>query len=86
MTARALIANASFGPDEVKILTQAFDEAWGQIAPAVDFEPETIEAARFNLATAVLELAALSHGSPLDANKLRDQAVERMHSNLTTLQ
>jgi hypothetical protein len=31
MRARALIANAAFGPNEIKILTQAFDEAWDQI-------------------------------------------------------
>lgn len=32
MTARALIDGASFGPDTVKAMGQAFDDAWAEIA------------------------------------------------------
>jgi hypothetical protein len=33
MEARRLIGNASYGPDTLKVLFQAFDEAWTTLAP-----------------------------------------------------
>ena len=57
MKARQLINGASFGPDKLKAVTQAFEEAWGLIAGNYG-GPLAIEAARLKLANAVLEVAA----------------------------
>ena len=32
MKARSIIGNASFGPDTLKVLYQAFDDAWASVA------------------------------------------------------
>jgi hypothetical protein len=79
--AQALIAGAWFGPDQIKVLTQAFDEAWSQIAPDVDERPDAIEAARYRLATLILGMA--HSGGQLDGDRLRDTAVALMHANVT---
>jgi hypothetical protein len=79
----ALIANASYGPDQIKVLTQAFDEAWGQIVPNVGDRPEAREAGRYRLATLILRLA--HNGGQLDVDKLRDTAVDLMRANVTKL-
>jgi hypothetical protein len=50
-------------------------------APSVGDRSEAIEAARFKLATIVLELAAQSNGTQLDADKLRDRAIDLMYSD-----
>jgi hypothetical protein len=81
--ARALIANASYGPNDLKILGKAFDDAWAQIAPNVSSRADAIDAARYRLATMILGLA--NNASPLDAQRLTDAAVQMMHANLTKL-
>ena len=56
MKARALIEGASFGPETVKAMCPAFDEAWVRLAPiASDFLGEA-EAARMRLAEAILSV------------------------------
>ena len=45
MNARHLIEGASFGPDALKALGQAFDEAWKEIAANFGNEPAEIESA-----------------------------------------
>lgn len=57
MKARQLIGNASYGPDALKVLYQAFDEAWAALAPAYGNDPQAIDAARTQLAMAILALA-----------------------------
>jgi hypothetical protein len=49
MKARSLIDGASFGPDALKALGQAFDEGWTQIADNFGSEPAVVESARLNL-------------------------------------
>jgi len=56
MKARALIDGASFGPETVEAMRQAFDEAWGRIAPVVSDVLGEGEAARKRLAEAVLRV------------------------------
>jgi hypothetical protein len=80
--ARTLIGHASFGPDQIKILTKAFDEAWGVIAPNVSARADAIEVARYRLASTIIGLA--KHDGLLDAVQLRDRAVE-LHADLTGL-
>jgi len=39
MQARKLIDGASFGPDALKAIGQAFDEAWAEVAPHFSGDP-----------------------------------------------
>ena len=52
MKARELIDGASFGPEALKTIGQAFDEAWQTFAG--NFAADTAEAARLRLANAIL--------------------------------
>jgi hypothetical protein len=77
MKARQLITNGSYSPDQLKALGKAFDDAWGQIAPAVSKRPRAIEAARLKLADVILGLA---RNGNFDAQWLADTAVQVMRS------
>jgi hypothetical protein len=57
MIARSMITGAAFGPDAMKVVGQAFDEAWDQIAGSFGGDPTSIERARIRLAEALLSLA-----------------------------
>ena len=57
MNARTLIDGASFEPDVLKAIGQAFDVAWQDIAANFGGDPQDIEAARMQLANAVLSIA-----------------------------
>ena len=57
MKARALIDNASFGPDALKAMGQAFDEAWAEIAGNFGDDPDRAAVARLKLAGALLSIA-----------------------------
>jgi hypothetical protein len=57
MKARALISAASYGPDTLKIIFQAFDAAWTEIAHHFEGHPAQVDAARERLAHAVLAVA-----------------------------
>jgi len=64
MKARELITNSSFGPDQVKAMGEALDDAWAQLAPSVDNRPDAIEAARFALADIILSLGVQGSFNP----------------------
>jgi hypothetical protein len=72
MEARKLIAGASFGPDALKVLFQAYDEAWDILAPRQCNETSAIEGARLRLATIML---GLMREDLRDAAWLRDVSV-----------
>ena len=55
MKARVLLAGGSFDHATLKVVWDAFDMAWGQIAPAVGSNPESVNAARIKLANRMLE-------------------------------
>ena len=57
MEARRLIDSASFGPDTLKAIGQAFDEAWADIEGNFGCD-QSREAARLKLATAILSVAS----------------------------
>jgi hypothetical protein len=57
MRARELIDGASFGPDALKVIGQAFDKAWAQIKGNFGDDPSDIEKARIRLAAAMLSVA-----------------------------
>ena len=57
MKARQLIRSVTFGPDALKAIGQAFDDAWMEIAPNVSVRAKAVDAARLTLANIVLSLA-----------------------------
>jgi hypothetical protein len=59
MKANELIRSrsASFGPEALKVIGQAFDEAWAQISPNFGHDTHDIERARLRLAYAMLSVA-----------------------------
>jgi hypothetical protein len=71
MRARSLIDGAAFGPEAVKAVGQAFDEAWAEIAGK--FASDRIEGARLSLANAVLSVAT---DMSRDAQLLKKAALE----------
>ena len=82
MEARALIESASYRPEVLKAMGQAFDEAWVQIAG--NFGDDTIDAekARLRLARALLSIA---HKESCDVAVLKRAALERMALDYRTL-
>ena len=57
MKAHALIDGAAFGPETLKVVCQAFDDAWRDIEGNFGNDPRDIEMARVKLANAVLSMA-----------------------------
>jgi hypothetical protein len=58
MRARQLIDGAAFGPEAMKAIGQAFDEAWIEIAGNFGNVPVDLDNARYRLATALLSVAS----------------------------
>ena len=77
MRARQLIDSASYGPDQVRILAKAFDDAWTQIKDELSDDADGIEAARLKLAKVVLCLARSGLGN---ATQLTQAAVQTMYA------
>lgn len=57
MSARHLIEKSTYGPEALKVLGQAFDEAWSTIAHHFGANEVQQEAARQRLAHAILAVA-----------------------------
>ena len=64
MKARALVDGASYGPEALKVLGQAFDQAWRSIAGNFGEDPAEIEGARQKLANALLSVACEDSRDP----------------------
>jgi hypothetical protein len=75
MGAHKLIEGAAFGPEALKVIGQAFDEAWQEIAGNFGSDPHELETARMKLATAVLSVA---HEDSRDAEVLKRASLQRM--------
>jgi hypothetical protein len=73
MKARALISAASYGPETLKVIYQAFDAAWAEIAHHFEGHQAQVDAARERLAHAVLAVA--DEHSP-DAHALKKTALQ----------
>jgi hypothetical protein len=54
MKARQLIDGASYGPETVKAMGEAFDQAWAEISGNFGDNPTQIESAQLRLADAVI--------------------------------
>jgi hypothetical protein len=74
MKARHLIGSASFGPEALKVITQAFDDTWNSIAADFGNNPLAIEAARLKLANIILAIAQNEGGDPRAAQAGRAHA------------
>ena len=75
MEARQCIAGALFGPKALRVIGQAFDAAWVEIAGNFGNDPPQIEAARLKLATTILSIAT---DDSRDVEVLKKAAIERM--------
>src|SRR5262249_4011674 len=73
MRACQLIDGASFGPDTLKAIGQAFDQAWAEIAG--NFDDTQVENARLRLAEAMLSIAT---GGSIDVAALKAGALQAM--------
>jgi hypothetical protein len=58
MRARQLIDGASFGPEALKAIGEAFDAAWAEIAGNFGNDPGDIDDALYRLANALLSVAS----------------------------
>jgi hypothetical protein len=70
------IDSAALGPDTLKVIGQAFDQAWDTIAGNFEGNPLAIQAARLKLANAILaEATANCHD---DVETLKNAALQAM--------
>src|SRR5512138_2014707 len=75
MRAQRLIDGASFGPDALKAIGQAFDAAWEEIGCNFGDDPAEIADARYKLANALLSVAS---DDSRDVDVLKNAALQRM--------
>src|SRR5262245_35503234 len=61
MKARARLLGASYAPETVRAMLEAFDAAWASVRFHFYDSPETFEPARLGLANAILREAADDH-------------------------
>jgi hypothetical protein len=66
---------ACYGPEQLKTIGDAFDQAWSSIAYRFGDNALAVEAARLRLASAIFEQAP---HFPQDASALRDAALRAM--------
>ena len=72
MKARQALDGAAFPPDVLRVIYDAFDDAWAEVAPNVSARASAVDAARLSLATIVLSLAKTG---PIDRVALKTAAV-----------
>jgi len=77
MKARKLLESATYDPATLKVICQAFDEAWASIAEFYD-APTEIEDTRLRLANSVLRVAGL-YGTDVEA--MKDGALQHLALN-----
>src|SRR5215510_10249491 len=75
MKARGLIDGAVLGPETLKAIGEAFDQAWAQIAGNFGDNPLEVENARLRLAEAMLSIAT---EDSTDVAALKDGALQAM--------
>ena len=75
MKARQLIQDTAYGPEKLKVLFQAFDDAWADIAGNFGNDPSSVEAARTKLANVILGLAK---DAVADATQIKNSALRIM--------
>jgi hypothetical protein len=82
MKGRAVIDGAAFGPEALKAIGQAFDQAWAEIAEHFAGDPVITESARLTLANAILSVAS---ESSRDVQVLKNAGLQVMALNYKSL-
>lgn len=75
MKARQIIGAVTYGPDVLKVLFKAFDDAWEVMAPTISARADAIEATRLKLANVILSLA---RDGTSDPEKIKNAALRIM--------
>ena len=77
MQARKLIdgVGATYGPETLKVIGKAFDDAWAEIGPGFSRSGLKAESIRLTLANAILEVAEQASRS---ADELKNAALQAM--------
>ena len=75
MEAWAVIEDSAFGPQTIKVIGQAFDQAWEEIAG--NYSDALREGARLQLASAILSIAKDGN---LDVATLKKAGIDAMRS------
>jgi hypothetical protein len=73
MEARNLIQGATYGPETLKVIGKAFDDAWSEVGS--QFDGLQAQSARLNLAQAVLSVAQEDSRDP---DELKNAALQVM--------
>src|SRR5262245_32874689 len=73
--ARQLIRGRAYGPDTLKVIFKAFDDAWDVLAPAASSRAAAIQLARLQLAHIILGLAREDSDDP---EMLKNAALQAM--------
>jgi hypothetical protein len=76
MKARRLIEGSTFGPEALKVIGKAFDDAWSEIGS--QFDKQQAQLARLRLAKAVLSVAREDSRDP---DELKNAALQTMALN-----
>ena len=76
MKARQLIQGATFGPEALKVIGKAFDDAWSEIGS--QFDKQQAQLVRLRLARAVLSVATEDSRDP---DELKNAALQTMALN-----
>jgi hypothetical protein len=74
MEASKLLDAAPFEPETVKVLKQAFDEAWARIAPSI--VPDRVDDTRLSLAHAIV-----AHAGTGDCETLKAAALDAVQKH-----
>ena len=75
MKATTIIGGMALGPEALRVVGQAFDQAWLEVAGNFGSDPCEIEAARLKLASAFL---SVSREDSRDVQALKRAALQRL--------
>ena len=78
MKARQLIQGATYGPETLKVIGKAFDDAWSEIAGHFSHNGLQAQSVRLKLAHAVL---AVARADSRDSDELKNAALQIMAMN-----
>jgi hypothetical protein len=73
MRARQLIAGAGFPPDDLKVIGDAFEDAWAELSSHVSGDAAVVDAARLSLAEIVRGIA---RAGSIDYDRIKTAAVD----------
>jgi hypothetical protein len=78
MNAQQIIDSTACGPEALKVMIQAFESAWSDIAGNFGDDPRDVELGRLKLVNALLSVA---HEDSRDVEALKNGALQAMAIN-----